>query len=81
MVIETTRWEGEKLVKPAYETLFYNGVLVQNHQALNGPTEYRVSLPYKKHDPEEPLLLQDHASSRPVRFRNIWVRKLNLQQP
>jgi hypothetical protein len=80
VVFETPRWEGEKLVKPAYETLFYNGVLVQNHRALNGPTEYRVSLPYKKHDPEEPLLLQDHASSRPVRFRNIWVRKLNLEE-
>jgi len=77
VMFETPRWEGEKLVKPAYITLLFNGVLVHNHQALNGPTEYRVSLPYKKHDPEAPLLLQDHSSSRPVRYRNVWVRKLN----
>ena len=76
VIFETPRWDGDKLVKQAYMTLIYNGVLVQNHQALNGPTEYKVSLPYKKHETEEPLLLQDHASSRPVRYRNIWVRKI-----
>jgi hypothetical protein len=76
VIFEAPRWEGDKLAKPAYITLTFNGVVVQNHQALNGPTEYKVALPYKKHDPEEPLLLQDHASSRPVRYRNIWVRKL-----
>ena len=76
VIFETPRWDGDKLVKKAVMTLLYNGVLVQNHMELNGPTEYRVSLPYKKHDPEEPLLLQDHSSSRPVRYRNIWVRKL-----
>lgn len=76
VVFETPRWDGDKLVKKAYLTLFFNGVLVQNHEQLNGPTGYRVSLPYQKHDPEEPLLLQDHASSRPVRYRNIWVRRI-----
>ena len=76
VVFETPRWDGDRLVKKAYITLFFNGVLVQNHEGLNGPTEYRVSMPYKQHDPEEPLLLQDHASSRPVRYRNIWVRRI-----
>jgi hypothetical protein len=76
VVFEGPRFDGDTVPRPAYETLFFNGVLVQNHQALNGPTEYKVVLPYKKHNPEEPLVLQDHASSRPVKYRNIWIRRL-----
>ena len=30
---------------------------------------------YTAHPAEQPLSLQDH--SQPVRFRNIWVRKIN----
>ena len=76
VVFDAPKFDGDKVVSPAYETLFFNGVLVQDHRALNGPTEYKVVLPYKKHNPEEPLMLQDHSSSRPVRYRNIWIRKL-----
>ena len=76
VVFEGPRFDGENVTRPAYLTLFFNGVLVQNHQVLNGPTEHKVVLPYKKHDLEEPLLLQDHSSSRPVKYRNIWIRRL-----
>lgn len=76
VIFEGPRFDGDKLIKPAYETLLFNGVLVQNHQELNGPTEYKVVTPYKKQNAEEPLHLQDHSSSRPVRYRNIWIRKL-----
>ncbi len=76
VIFTAPKFEGEKVVRPAYETLIFNGVLVQNHQELNGPTGYRVVTPYKRHNAEEPLLLQDHSSSRPVKYRNIWIRKL-----
>jgi len=62
---------------PAYVTVFFNGVLVQNHFELQGETEYIGKPVYKKHD-AAPILLQAHGDpSGPISFRNIWVRELN----
>ena len=62
------------LVSPAFVTVFHNGVLVQNHVELKGPTIYRGYPEYQAHADRLPLMLQDH--SNPVSFRNIWVREL-----
>ena len=35
---------------------------------------HRTVAPFKAHGAEEPLMLQDH--NEPVRYRNIWARKL-----
>jgi len=72
IVFESPRFDGEKLVKDAFFTVFFNGVMVHNRKELNGPTDYRVARPYRRHEPEEPLLLQDHGGK--VRYRNIWIR-------
>ena len=74
IVFEAPKFEGEKLVKPAYFTVFFNGVLVQNHKQQLGTTIWRQNAKYAPHAAEEPLSLQDH--SQPVRFRNIWIRRL-----
>ncbi|HBP37476.1 MAG TPA: DUF1080 domain-containing protein [Clostridiales bacterium] len=71
---EAPHFDGEKLLKPAYITILFNGVLVHNHTCLVGPTTYRDTLPYAPHPPVGPLELQDH--NNPVRFRNIWYRPL-----
>jgi hypothetical protein len=64
------------LETPAYVTAFHNGVLVQNHAALKGMTEYIGTPAYKKHG-AAPILLQAHGDrSAPISFRNIWVRVL-----
>ena len=61
---------------PAYVTGFHNGVLVQNHVALKGPTLYIGKPSYAPHGPE-PIKLQAHGDpSAPISFRNIWVRPL-----
>lgn len=74
IVFEAPRFEAGKLLKPAYATVFVNGVVVHNRQAFLGAVVWRDLAKYEPHDAEGPLLLQDH--SNPVRFRNIWVRRL-----
>jgi hypothetical protein len=63
-----------KVVDAGYVTVFCNGVLVQDHTPLEGPTGHMkrsVPAPF----PEKgPLKLQDHGN--PVRYRNIWYREL-----
>lgn len=74
IVFEAPKFEGDKLIKPAYQTVFYNGVVVHNRKEVIGRMAHRQVGTYAPHGPEEPLLLQDHGSK--VRFRNIWVRRL-----
>lgn len=71
---EAPKFEGGRLVKPAYVTLMFNGVLVHHHKEVIGQMAHRTIRPYEPHAPEEPLSIQDHDTK--PRFRNIWVRKL-----
>ena len=65
------------LKTPAYVTVIFNGVLVQNHFELKGETLYIGKPGYKKYD-TAPIKLQAHGDkSEPLSFRNIWVRELN----
>jgi hypothetical protein len=64
------------LKTPAYVTVLFNGVLVQNHFQLKGQTLYIGKPFYKKYE-SAPIKLQAHGDkSEPVSFRNIWVREL-----
>ena len=74
IVFEAPQFEGEKLVKPAYITLFFNGLIAQNRVALLGTTSHEPIATYTAHAAELPMSLQGHAG--PARFRNIWIRRL-----
>jgi hypothetical protein len=63
-----------KVIRPAYITVFHNGVLIINHHELEGSTAYDHPPRYEAHDELLPILLQDHGA--PVKFRNIWVREI-----
>lgn len=67
-------FDGVDLICPAFVTVIHNGVVVQNHTEVMGPTGHRDVYEYKAHAPTGALALQDHGDL--VRFRNIWVRKL-----
>jgi len=64
------------LKTPAFATVFFNGVLVQNHFQLWGQT-LNVGKPFYKAYDTAPIKLQAHGDkSEPISFRNIWVREL-----
>jgi hypothetical protein len=58
--------------KPATVTVLHNGVLIQNHVAVNKET---TAAPLKGFPKSGPIFLQDHGN--PVRYRNIWLRPLH----
>lgn len=64
-----------KTLKPAFVTVFHNGVVTQANQMILGKTGWRTLPTYSAHADALPLVLQDHGSS--VSFRNIWVRRLD----
>ncbi len=67
------------VVEPARMTIFHNGVLVQDHVVLTGPTAYQERPSYEAHAARLPIALQDHGDR--VRFRNIWLRELEADAP
>ena len=81
VVFASPRFDGDKMVRPPYVTVLWNGVLVQCHKALEremailGSTT-RPVVRYYSRATTGPILLQYHNSA--VRFRNIWVRPLRL---
>ena len=80
IVFEAPRFNGTTLVRPAYLTVFWNGVLVHHRRPVMGATSATATPhTYTPHAAELPLTLQDHA--HPVRYRNIWIRRLGADAP
>ena len=74
IIWKAPRFDGDKLISPAFITVLHNGVVIQNHFELQGDTPYHRPPEYKPHADKGPISLQYHGN--PVRFRNIWVREL-----
>jgi len=68
------RFSATTLESPAVVTVLHNGVLVHNARAFWGPTAHQRIAPYVPESAKGPIRLQDHQN--PVRYRNIWLRRL-----
>ena len=68
-------WEGLRLVHPGSVTVFFNGVLVQDHWEMEGLTTHCRRRPLAPPSATKgPLCLQDHGCV--VQYRNVWYRPL-----
>ena len=75
IIFTAPRFKADSTLQaPGFITVLHNGVLIQNHVELKGPTEYIGKPVYKYHDAKLPLGLQNHGN--PVSYRNIWIREL-----
>jgi len=59
-------------IQPGSFTILHNGVLIQDHIPVGG--EPTTAAPLNGIAEKGPLYLQDHGN--PVRFRNVWIRRL-----
>jgi hypothetical protein len=69
--------QSGKVTRKAVFTVIHNGIVIQDHVALEGGTDWlgaHAVSGYSPHADRGPLMFQDH--SNPVRFRNVWIREL-----
>lgn len=74
IVFHQPKWDGKKLLHPGSVTVFFNGVLVQDHWEMEGLTTHCRRRPLAPHAPKGPLSFQDHGCT--VHFRNVWIREI-----
>lgn len=67
--------EDGSVSAPARVTVFHNGILVHDNFEILGNTSHRATPSYRAHG-AGPIQLQDHGN--PVRYRNIWLRRLDV---
>ena len=87
IIWESPRWNAQnELVQKACVTVLHIGVVVQHKTELIGSTDgigggvpWRGVSKYTQHDPPVFVALQTH-NANPVRFRNSWIRDLNLAE-
>ena len=72
IIFRAPKAAADGTVTPGYFTVLHNGVLVQDHTAVKG--EATTAAKFSGTASKGPLILQDHGN--PVRYRNIWIRKL-----
>jgi len=77
IVYHSAIFKNGKITRKPTFTIFQNGVLVQDHVALEGGTGWdgpHAISGFKPIPDKGPVQLQDHGN--PVRYRNIWIRPL-----
>lgn len=74
IVFLSPKFDGQRLLSPARVTVFHNGILVQLNEEIHGETGHRILPEYKHKISEGPLAFGGHGC--PVRFRNVWLRRL-----
>ena len=77
IIFHAPKCYGNDVIAPATISILHNGVLIQDHFPMTGPTPGGLG-----GEPCEPgpLMLQDHVhpevAQTALRFRNIWLRPL-----
>ena len=80
IVFRRPRFNEDGSVKsPARLTVMLNGIFVQDAAECYGTTSWLQPTPFTDKGDETRISLQDHGN--PVRYRNIWVRRLAETPP
>jgi hypothetical protein len=74
------RFNGTTMTENPYMTVWWNGVLVHDNRKVNGPAAGLTNHSGEEH--KDPLVygLKLQSEGKDVRFRNVWIKKLKLDQ-
>lgn len=72
IIFRAPKKAADGTITPGSFTVIHNGVLVQDHIPVKGGATTAAA--FQNFAEKGPIVLQDHGN--PVRFRNIWIRKL-----
>jgi hypothetical protein len=72
IIFHAPRRSTDGKVEPGSVTVLHNGVLVLDQVAVSGKSTTAAA--FQGVVAKGPLMLQDHGN--PVRFRNVWIRRL-----
>jgi hypothetical protein len=75
IIFHPPKTTGDGKVENGSFTVLHNGVLIQDHVPVKGIAT--TAAKFQGVAPTGPLVLQDHGN--PVRYRNIWIRRLDKQ--
>lgn len=75
IIVSAPVWKDGKLDQPMRVTMLHNGVAVHVNQEVYGTTPHRGLAKYPDQRTKGPISLMGH--NNPVKFRNIWVRKID----
>ncbi len=78
IVFRAPRFKDGKVSEPARVTVLLNGIVVQHNTEVYGSVAWRRLSAYGEPHGPGPIMLQDHGDQQAPRFRNIWIRKLDL---
>lgn len=72
IAFRAARFDGAKKIQNARLTVYHNGVLIHDDVELQGKT----GAGKPEENSQRPIKLQGHHN--PVRFRNVWIQRLDL---
>lgn len=81
IVFRGARFEGGAMVTPPYMSVWWNGTLVHDNRKLTGAAAGLANHSGEEHGDSAVYGLKLQSEGRDVRFRNVWIKKLTLEEP
>lgn len=74
------RFEGTTMKENPYMSVWWNGTLIHDNRKVNGPAAGLKNHSGEEHQDKALYGLKLQSEGRDVRFRNVWVKRLKLDQ-